>query len=123
MTTVQAVLFGMMLSWTPSIVLLAWLLWREKIGLDLVRQDLSTESTVTAALPRVPTPPHFAAPNFLVPALDLASTELGLREQGTGKIDSKFCNREYVAPLREETIMAGSFSKSNFDLSSDLLEQ
>jgi hypothetical protein len=120
---VQAIFFGMMLSWTPSIVLLAWLLWREKVGLDLVGQDLSTESTATAALPRVPTSPHFAAPNLPIPARDLAFTELGLREPGTGKIDSKFCNREYAAPLREETIMAGSFSKSNFDLLSDLLEQ
>ena len=29
MSTLQAVLFGMMLSWTPSVVLLAVLLWRE----------------------------------------------------------------------------------------------
>lgn len=34
MTTMQAILFGMMLSWTPSVVLLAWLLWREDAGLD-----------------------------------------------------------------------------------------
>jgi hypothetical protein len=33
MSTLQAVIFGMMLSWTPSIVLLAFLLWRERIGL------------------------------------------------------------------------------------------
>ena len=31
MSTLQAVIFGMMLSWTPSVVLLAWLLWREGI--------------------------------------------------------------------------------------------
>ena len=34
MTTVQAILFGMMLSWTPSVVLLAWILWKEDIGID-----------------------------------------------------------------------------------------
>ena len=33
MTTIQAVLFGMMLAWTPSLVLLTFLLWREGIGL------------------------------------------------------------------------------------------
>jgi hypothetical protein len=32
--TAQAIVFGMMLSWTPSIALLAWLLWREKVGGD-----------------------------------------------------------------------------------------
>jgi hypothetical protein len=32
MTTIQAVTFGMMLALTPSVVLLAFLLWREKIG-------------------------------------------------------------------------------------------
>jgi hypothetical protein len=31
MSTLQAILFGMMLSWTPSVVLLAWLLWKEGI--------------------------------------------------------------------------------------------
>jgi hypothetical protein len=31
MSTLQAVIFGMMLSWTTSIVLLAFLLWRERI--------------------------------------------------------------------------------------------
>jgi hypothetical protein len=34
MTTMQAIFLGMMLSWTPSIVLLAWLLWRDDVGLD-----------------------------------------------------------------------------------------
>ena len=33
MTTLQAVFLGMMLSWTPSVVLLAFLLWRDGIGL------------------------------------------------------------------------------------------
>jgi hypothetical protein len=33
MTTIQAVFFGIMLAWTPSLVLLAFLLWRERIGL------------------------------------------------------------------------------------------
>jgi hypothetical protein len=28
----QAILFGMMLYWTPSVVLLAWLIWKERIG-------------------------------------------------------------------------------------------
>jgi len=32
MTTIQAVVFGVMLSLTPSITLLAFLLWRERIG-------------------------------------------------------------------------------------------
>jgi hypothetical protein len=32
-TTVQAVIFGMMLALTPSLVLLALLIWREDIGL------------------------------------------------------------------------------------------
>jgi hypothetical protein len=30
----QAIFFGMMLSWTPSVVLLAWLLWRERLEGD-----------------------------------------------------------------------------------------
>jgi len=34
MSTWQAILLGMMLSWTPSLVLLAWLLWKEPIGID-----------------------------------------------------------------------------------------
>jgi len=34
MTTVQAVLFGMMLSWTPSVLLLACLLSKEFTGID-----------------------------------------------------------------------------------------
>jgi hypothetical protein len=34
MTTLQAVMFGMMLSWTPSVVLLAWFLWKNGIGID-----------------------------------------------------------------------------------------
>jgi hypothetical protein len=33
MTTIQAVVFGVMLALTPSFVLLAFLLWREGIGL------------------------------------------------------------------------------------------
>jgi hypothetical protein len=27
-------MFGMMLSWTPSVVLLAWFLWKDGIGID-----------------------------------------------------------------------------------------
>jgi len=33
MTTIQAVFFGIMLALTPSIVVLAFLLWREGIGI------------------------------------------------------------------------------------------
>ncbi len=33
MTTLQAVFLGMMLSWTPSVALLAFLLWRDGVGL------------------------------------------------------------------------------------------
>ncbi len=36
MTTLQAVFLGMMLSWTPSVVLMAFLLWRD--GIDLVEE-------------------------------------------------------------------------------------
>jgi hypothetical protein len=34
MTTLQAVFLGMMLAWTPGLALLAFLLWREGIGLE-----------------------------------------------------------------------------------------
>ena len=34
MTTLQAILLGMMLSWTPSVVLMAFLLWQDGISLD-----------------------------------------------------------------------------------------
>jgi hypothetical protein len=34
MTTLQAVFLGMMLAWTPGLGLLAFLLWREGIGLE-----------------------------------------------------------------------------------------
>jgi hypothetical protein len=33
MSTGQAIVFGMMLSWTPSLILLAWILWKEHIGI------------------------------------------------------------------------------------------
>jgi hypothetical protein len=33
MTTIQAVMLGVMLALTPSLVLLAFLIWREGIGL------------------------------------------------------------------------------------------
>lgn len=36
MTTIQAVFFGIMLAWTPSLVLLAFFLWRDGIGLPQV---------------------------------------------------------------------------------------
>jgi hypothetical protein len=32
MTTLQAILLGMMLSWTPGMALLAFLLWQDGIG-------------------------------------------------------------------------------------------
>jgi hypothetical protein len=38
-TTIQAVILGMMLALTPSLVLLAFLLWREEIGLREVDAD------------------------------------------------------------------------------------
>ena len=34
MTTVEAVIFGMMLSWTPSLLLMAYLLWRAPLEQD-----------------------------------------------------------------------------------------
>jgi hypothetical protein len=34
MTTVQAIVFGMMLSWTPSAALLAWFLWKEGVAVE-----------------------------------------------------------------------------------------
>jgi hypothetical protein len=34
MTTLQAVFLGMMLSWTPGVALLAFLIWQDGIGLD-----------------------------------------------------------------------------------------
>jgi hypothetical protein len=34
MTTLQAVFLGIMLSWTPPVALLAYLLWRDGIGLE-----------------------------------------------------------------------------------------
>ena len=33
MTTVEAFFFGVMVAWTPSIILLAFFLWREGVGL------------------------------------------------------------------------------------------
>jgi len=40
MTTIQAVFFGVMLAWTPSLDLLAFLLWREGIGVREAGTDL-----------------------------------------------------------------------------------
>ena len=34
MSTIHAIVFGMTLSWTPSVLLMAWLFWRERIGID-----------------------------------------------------------------------------------------
>jgi hypothetical protein len=39
MTIIQAVFLGMMLALTPSMVLLAFLVWREEIGLRQVNSD------------------------------------------------------------------------------------
>jgi hypothetical protein len=39
MTTGQALICGIMLSWVPSIVLLAWLLWQERVHLNESRED------------------------------------------------------------------------------------
>jgi hypothetical protein len=33
-TTFQAIILGVMLSWTPSVVLLTFLLWYERVGVD-----------------------------------------------------------------------------------------
>jgi hypothetical protein len=41
MTTIQAVFFGIMLAWTPSLVLVAFLLWRDGIGLRRVDAGLA----------------------------------------------------------------------------------
>jgi hypothetical protein len=43
MTTIQAVFFGVMLALTPSLVLLAFLLWREGIGVREVGADLKID--------------------------------------------------------------------------------
>ena len=32
MTTIKVIFFGMMLAWMPSLILLAYLLWREGVG-------------------------------------------------------------------------------------------
>jgi hypothetical protein len=42
MTTIQAVLLGMMLALTPSMLVLAFLLWRERIGIDDDRPNYET---------------------------------------------------------------------------------
>jgi hypothetical protein len=34
MSTWQAILCGMMLSWTPGLVFLAWVVWKERIGIE-----------------------------------------------------------------------------------------
>jgi hypothetical protein len=43
MTTIQAILLGMMLALTPSAVLLAFLLWREGIGTCELDVDLEID--------------------------------------------------------------------------------
>jgi hypothetical protein len=40
MTTIQAVFLGMMLTWTPSLVLVAFLFWRDEIVVQKVGADL-----------------------------------------------------------------------------------
>jgi hypothetical protein len=44
MTTFQAVMLGVMLTLTPSLVLLAFLIWREGIGLAGQERDGRTRS-------------------------------------------------------------------------------
>jgi hypothetical protein len=44
MTTFQAVMLGVMLTLTPSLVLLAFLIWREGIGLAGQERDGGTRS-------------------------------------------------------------------------------
>jgi hypothetical protein len=39
MTADQALIYGIILSWVPSIVLLAWLLWQERVHLNERRKD------------------------------------------------------------------------------------
>lgn len=43
MTTIQAIFFGLMLALTPSLVVLAFLIWREDIGLREVDLDLRNQ--------------------------------------------------------------------------------
>jgi hypothetical protein len=43
MTTIQAVFFGVMLALTPSLVLLAFLLWQEGIGVREAGADLKID--------------------------------------------------------------------------------
>jgi hypothetical protein len=43
MTTIQAVFFGMMLALTPSLVLFAFLLWREGIGVRAIDAKLEVD--------------------------------------------------------------------------------
>jgi hypothetical protein len=43
MTTIQAVFFGVMLAWTPSLVLVAFLFWRKGIGLAQGDGDLELD--------------------------------------------------------------------------------
>ena len=38
MTTIEAVIFGMMLSWTPCVLLMAYLLWRAPLEAGLGQQ-------------------------------------------------------------------------------------
>ena len=39
MLAAQALIYGIILSWVPSIVLLAWLLWQERVYLNECRKD------------------------------------------------------------------------------------
>ena len=39
MTTIKVIFFGMMLAWMPSLILLAYLLWREGVGHRTDRGD------------------------------------------------------------------------------------
>jgi hypothetical protein len=44
MTVIKAIIFGMMLVWMPSLILLAYLLWREGVGLGADNRDARLRS-------------------------------------------------------------------------------
>jgi hypothetical protein len=52
MSTMQAILLGMMLSWTPSVALLAWLLCREGVALD--REQVADQGDLTESITNTP---------------------------------------------------------------------
>jgi hypothetical protein len=54
MTTIQAVFLGMMLALTPSLVLLAFVLWREGIGARELDVDLDFDDQTRYPIDRRP---------------------------------------------------------------------